>query len=92
MGHKIVLYEISTININLESKENKEDKPDSNLVAIIIGSTVGGIVLISIILLLIWRCKRKRNVTQEEITGSNEKLIPSSVQVELRENIEQKLI
>ena len=92
LGHKIVLYEISTININLESKENKEDKPDNNLVAIIIGSTVGGIVLISIILLLIWRCKRKRNITQEEITGSNGKLIPSSVQVELRENIEQKLI
>ena len=77
LGYKSISYEVSTIKVTM--KTNTNPKPTNgnskkNLVGIIVGSVVGGLALIAIIIIIVWRVKIKRNKynsIEKEVLNSN---------------------
>ena len=74
-GFKSISYEISKIHVILEDDESK------SYVGIIIGSVIGGLVLIVIIAFLVWRLCKKKNDTPEE---KKEVILLSNKELELK--------
>ena len=79
-GTKSIAYEASTIKIilkdNKSDESDKSDKPDNSskiqVIGIIVGSVVGGLVLIGIIIFIVVKyCKRKKD-TIDDISGNDE--------------------
>ena len=75
-----------------KSDEGKSDggsgtpTSNKNLVGIIVGSVVGGLVLIAAIVVIIIVVKKKKSNSNEISTGKSEKnILPNSAQVELVE-------
>ena len=72
LGYNSISYEVSTIRVTMKTNTNPEQK--RNLVGIIVGSIIGGLVLIAIIIIIVWRVKIKRskyNAIEKEILNSN---------------------
>ena len=80
-GMTSIIYEIPKIYINLEKP--KENDSDDNLVGIIIGSVIGGLILIGIIIFLIIRYNKRKNNKIEYLPGKSDFILPDSTQVEL---------
>ena len=80
-------YGVSPIKIIfLKSNESTESNPDSDnyFIYILIGSIVGGLLIIGIIIFIVLRCKRKR-VNGDELKNKIISDIPTAI--ELKENI-----
>ena len=81
LGENVTLYEIPTIKVILKN-EHSESGPDpedsdDNLVGIIVGSVIGGLVFIAIIIFLICRFKRKNegnSTTETSLLKNNVEL------------------
>ena len=102
MNKYIKYYEYSPIQVILQNDGGKSDEGKSdegksddgsetptsnkNLVGIIVGSVVGGLVLIAAIVVIIIVVKKKKSNSIEISTGKSEKnILPNSAQVELVE-------
>ena len=101
LNHKnkyIQFYEFSPIKVILTNDDSKSDESKSdggsgdgsskpkNLVGIIVGSVVGGLVLIAAIVIIIIFVKKRKSNSNEISTGkSGKNILPNSAQVELVE-------
>ena len=92
LNHKnkyIQSYEISPIKVIFTNDDGKSDGGSSkpkNLVGIIVGSVVGGLVLIAaIVIIIIFVRKRKKNSNEFNNGKSGSNILPNSNQVELVE-------
>ena len=74
--YKSISYEISKIHVIIEN-----DDDSKSYVGIIVGSVIGGLVLIVIIAFLIWRFCKKKNETPEE---KKEVILLSNKELELK--------
>ena len=84
-----IFYDISPILVNLEEKgdsgtdDSKEDsktqEEDKNLVGIIVGSVVGGLVLIGIISFFVVRYYRRKKASIDDFSGKNENILSNSI-------------
>ena len=82
-GYKSILYEIPKIKVILNGKNSEQTPDDSedNLVGIIIGSVIGGLIVVGIIVFFVYRFYRKKNA---DLGEKNEGNLPSSTEVELQ--------
>ena len=82
-GYKSILYEIPKIKVILNGKNSEQTPDDSedNLVGIIIGSVIGGLIVVGIIVFFVYRFYRKKNA---DLGEKNEGILPSSIEVELQ--------
>ena len=85
LGNESIAYETSTVKIIL--KQNipiDSDKPNNhenkNLVGIIVGSVVGGLALIGIIVFFVVRYYRKKNISIEDLPGKNDNALLDSTE------------
>ena len=95
LGYKLISYEISTIKVIIKEKEDEkheggeEEKPDSNLAGVIVGSIIGGLAFIALVIFIIWmykkKCAKNSNIDIEEKTAP----LTGQEQIELREEPKQ---
>ena len=92
LGQESIAYESPKIKIILKQdkpdesdksdKPNESDKPNNsnskNLVGIIVGSVVGGLVLIGIIIFFVVRYYRKKKLTIDDFSEKNENVLLAS--------------
>ena len=78
LGNESIAYEASTVKIILKEnippvESDKPNKPENkNLVAIIVGSVLGGLALIGIIVFFILRYFRRKKLSIEDFPGKND--------------------
>ena len=91
-------YEVSPILVILQ-KEDKpitdepqtddpkkdDDTKNKKLIAIIVGSSVGGLILIGIIVFFVVRYYKKKKYSNFDLSGKIENILPNSKEVEFNE-------
>ena len=79
-----IFYEVSPILVTLQKEDDSksdESKPDDskkNLVGIIVGSVVGGLVLIGIIVFFVVRHIKRKNAAENDFSGKNKSMLSDS--------------
>ena len=86
---RVILYEVEKIKIILEGETPSGGNGDKmsnekSYVGIIVGASVGGVVLIVILVFLICKCRKKNS---ENDFSKSANLMPESIQVELKEEL-----
>ena len=86
---RVILYEVEKIKIILEGETPSGGNGDKmgnekSYVGIIVGASVGGVVLIFILVFLICKCRKKNS---ENDFSKSANLMPESIQVELKEEL-----
>ena len=79
LGNTSIAYEASTVKIILRQNNKPEDSNKNKLIGIIVGSAVGGLALIAIIIVFIVRYyKRKKNIINDFSEKSENRLFISN--------------
>ena len=80
---KLIAYEVKAINVILKNDSDSDAHPI--YIYLIIGSIFGALIIIGIIILFVWRCKRKKSLKQPD-----KKIELITKKTELKEQLDEK--
>ena len=80
---KLIAYEVKAINVILKKDSDSNSHPI--YIYLIIGSIFGALIIIGIIILFVWRCKRKKSLKQPD-----KKIELITKKTELKEQLDEK--